>query len=274
MTMRRSFVRVFLITGGLVLSGFRACSPDVQVGDDDVEPSAVGDRCVPSHTPWFHANEVFAETDHAACEDACVVYGLDGDLDNLRSEGCPDGEESCVDDVSPPDGALASDHVARAFCSCRCAESPLDPGAPLCDCPGGMACSEEGWCAPSAALERDLSSGRPCMPEHVPDGGFVPDETYVESDHPECGPGLMCIVSHLDGDPRNLASEGCPSGEETCVDDAEGFGSEAPLTDDDLRRVLCGCRCAPSPLMPDAPLCPCVNGLTCGADGLCVAPGA
>jgi hypothetical protein len=272
MTLRRSLVRVFLITGGLLLSGFRACSPDLPVGDDS-EP-ALGDRCLPSHTPWFHANEVYAETSHATCQDACVVFGLEGDLDNLRSDGCPAGEEGCVDDVSPARTPLATDHAARAFCSCRCAADPLDPGAPLCDCPSGMACSDEGWCASPAALERDLASGTTCMPEHVPPSGFVADETYVETDHPDCGMGLACVVSHLDGDPRNLASEGCPSGDETCVNDAEPLGSEAPLTADDLRRVTCGCRCAPDPLAPDAPLCPCTNGLICSSEGFCAVPGA
>jgi len=48
------------------------------------------------------------------------------------------------------------------------------------------------------------SIGDPCLPEVVPEGGFVSNDTYVETSSTSCQTRI-CLVRGLDGDP----SPGC-----------------------------------------------------------------
>ncbi|MEC7521208.1 MAG: hypothetical protein VYE22_15125 [Myxococcota bacterium] len=53
--------------------------------------------------------------------------------------------------------------------------------------------------------------GDPCVPERVPEGGFDPSETYLETGSVDCETRL-CMVRHFAGDPRRQCDDGsCPS---------------------------------------------------------------
>ncbi|MFZ1864327.1 MAG: hypothetical protein WAU39_08910 [Polyangiales bacterium] len=108
--------------------------------------------------------------------------------------------------------------------------------------------------------------GDPCVPEQVPEGGFLPSETYLETSSVQCAT-RVCLVRELQGgnpggDPNNLQEDDCPQGEATCVSAAEVE-----------RSVYCSCRCA-APAGSDLPTCGCPSGFTCeevletGGDGL------
>lgn len=58
------------------------------------------------------------------------------------------------------------------------------------------------------------SIGDPCLPEAVPEGGFVSNDTYVETSSTSCQT-RTCIVRGLDGDP----SPGCVG--DRCAPEAE-----------------------------------------------------
>jgi len=102
--------------------------------------------------------------------------------------------------------------------------------------------------------------GDPCVPEAVPEGGFLPTETYLETSSVQCATRL-CLVRGLDGDPNNLQPD-CPRGDATCVFEAEVE-----------RTVYCSCRCA-APAESGIPTCGCPGGFVCqevletGGDGL------
>jgi hypothetical protein len=103
--------------------------------------------------------------------------------------------------------------------------------------------------------------GDPCVPEAVPAGGFLPNETYLETSSVQCATRL-CLVRDLDGDPNNLEEDGCPSGPDTCVSANQVEES-----------VYCSCRCA-APAESGLPTCGCPGGFVCqevletGGDGL------
>ena len=92
--------------------------------------------------------------------------------------------------------------------------------------------------------------GDPCVPEAVPEGGFLASETYLETSSVQCAT-RVCLVRGLDGDPNNLQEDECPQGEATCV----------PASDVD-RSVYCSCRCA-APAASGLPTCGCPGGFTC-----------
>jgi len=46
------------------------------------------------------------------------------------------------------------------------------------------------------------SIGDPCLPEAVPEGGFVSNDTYVETSSTSCET-RVCLVRGLDGDPSS-----------------------------------------------------------------------
>ena len=102
--------------------------------------------------------------------------------------------------------------------------------------------------------------GDPCVPERVPEGGFLASETYLETSSVQCVTRL-CLVRELAGDPNNVEPE-CPGGVETCVS-----------PDDVERSVYCSCRCG-APEGSSVPTCGCPGGFTCeeiletGGDGL------
>jgi hypothetical protein len=77
----------------------------------------VGEPCAPEQVPedGFDLRETYVEVGSLQCETrTCLVYGLDGDLDQ------PDAHE-------------------RVYCSCRCAGG--DPSS-QCQCPTGFRCEQ------------------------------------------------------------------------------------------------------------------------------------
>lgn len=102
--------------------------------------------------------------------------------------------------------------------------------------------------------------GDPCIPEQVPEGGFLASETYLETSSVQCAT-RVCIVRGLDGDPNNLEPE-CTGGDATCV---------SPSNVE--RSVYCSCRCD-APEGSGVPTCGCPGGFLCeeiletGGDGI------
>ena len=100
--------------------------------------------------------------------------------------------------------------------------------------------------------------GDPCSPEQVPAGGFLPTETYLETQSVQCASGT-CLVRDISGDTSNLQEDGCPRGEETCITRQE-------LEDN----VYCTARCDG----PSGNTVSCPGGFTCeeiletGGEGL------
>jgi len=105
------------------------------------------------------------------------------------------------------------------------------------------------------------SVGDPCVPEQVPEGGFLSSETYLETSSVQCAT-RVCLVRGLAGDPSNLQEDDCPRGEATCVPASEVEAS-----------VYCSCRCG-APAESNLPTCGCPGGFICqevletGGDGL------
>lgn len=60
--------------------------------------------------------------------------------------------------------------------------------------------------------------GDPCIPEQIPEGGFVDNEAYIEAGSVQCET-RVCMVYQLDGDPRDM--------------DPEAYAD----------KVFCSCRC-------------------------------
>ena len=93
---------------------------------------------------------VYVETSAVQCRTrVCVVFHLEGNPDNLESEGCPLGADStCVTDNVPFETGvrLADDNINRVFCSCRCRAGEGNPNLPLCACGGGYHCADDGYC--------------------------------------------------------------------------------------------------------------------------------
>jgi len=115
------------------------------------------------------------------------------------------------------------------------------------------------WMAGSGCSSSGV--GDPCVPEAVPEGGFLESETYLETSSVQCAT-RVCLVRGLDGDPNNLQEDECPQGEATCVSEM-----------DVERSVYCSCRCA-APAGSGVPTCGCPSGFLCeevletGGDGL------
>ena len=110
----------------------------------------------------------------------------------------------------------------------------------------GVACSES-------------AVGDPCVPEQVPEGGFLSSETYLETSSVQCAT-RVCLVRDLEGDP-NIPCDENPD-EPTCADRSE-------IEDN----VYCSCRCG-APEGSSLPTCGCPGGFVCeeiletGGDGL------
>jgi hypothetical protein len=96
-----------------------------------------------------------------------------------------------------------------------------------------LAAFATGGCATPAV-------GDPCQPEQVPANGFVDSEAYVESSSVQCET-RVCIVYHLDGDPREdcEARGGCQVSGGTCADDVLRCADDVEIA----KRMYCTCRC-------------------------------
>jgi hypothetical protein len=109
--------------------------------------------------------------------------------------------------------------------------------------------------------------GDPCVPEAVPEGGFLASETYLETSSVQCAT-RVCLVRGLDGDPNNLEPE-CPK------DDPDGDPADwTCVSENEVERsVYCSCRCG-APAESGLPTCGCPGGFLCeevletGGDGL------
>ncbi len=92
--------------------------------------------------------------------------------------------------------------------------------------------------------------GDPCTPEQIPEGGFVLNETYLETSSVQCRT-RVCMVRNFKGDPR-LVPPLCEPGTSTeCHTEQE--------VDD---AVYCSCRCR-APAGSDTPTCECPDGFIC-----------
>jgi hypothetical protein len=89
--------------------------------------------------------------------------------------------------------------------------------------------------------------GDPCLPEQVPDNGFDDSEAYVESSSVQCET-RVCLVDHLEGDPRK-----------ECADRPDAVRCAQPDEVED--RVYCSCRCDSDDT--GFAECECPSGFTC-----------
>ena len=96
--------------------------------------------------------------------------------------------------------------------------------------------------------------GDPCVPEAVPEGGFLASETYLETSSVQCAT-RVCLVRELMGDPSNLQPE-CPT--------VHRRGSPRPASPPARwsDTTYCSCRCD-APAESGLPTCACPGGFTC-----------
>ncbi len=83
------------------------------------------------------------------------------------------------------------------------------------------------WCVVLAVMVVGCTGdpvGDPCTPDEVPQGGFDPSESYVETSSSGCVT-RVCVVHGLEGDPSAECTSGC-------------------ATEQDIEaHVYCSCRC-------------------------------
>ncbi|MEM9193224.1 MAG: hypothetical protein AAGF12_28880 [Myxococcota bacterium] len=92
--------------------------------------------------------------------------------------------------------------------------------------------------------------GDPCDPEQIPQGGFNPSESYLETSSVQCRT-RVCMVYELAGIPQRTNEECNPATELNCAGVAETE-----------QRVYCTCRCD-APSTSTATLCDCPDGFSC-----------
>lgn len=113
--------------------------------------------------------------------------------------------------------------------------------------------------------------GAPCLPEQIPESGFDSKEAYVETSSVQCET-RVCIVYHLEGDPRStcVASAppaGCKMGDPGCAPEKICATDEQTTS-----KVYCTCRCDSG--KTGFAECECPAGFSCqqvleqGADGV------
>ncbi len=95
--------------------------------------------------------------------------------------------------------------------------------------------------------------GDPCIPESIPEGGFVGSEAYLETSSVQCRT-RVCMVYRLDGVP--FGAPGCETAEQVTMNDMC-----APIPDSG-DRVYCTCRCD-APPESTATLCECPEEFLC-----------
>jgi hypothetical protein len=102
--------------------------------------------------------------------------------------------------------------------------------------------------------------GDPCLPEQVPDNGFVDSESYVESGSVQCET-RVCLVYELGGDPR----QGCvPKGDPLCAPTSSQTCEpvvRCPAQQEIDEHVYCTCRCDADGTGIDT--CECPTGYRC-----------
>lgn len=171
-------------------------------------------------------------------DEACQRYLANGNVDH--SLFCHDDTKSCV-------LGCESDEDCPEHWHC-------DDTAETENAAGGAMCSPGVCSAGPGSASADVV-GDPCLTYVVPEAGFDDSVAYVEGNQADCGGGV-CLVYHLDGDPR-----------EDCLERAGCVGSNCPegalrcaAADEVEERVYCTCRC-------DAPEgfaeCECPEGFAC-----------
>ncbi|MGF1469691.1 MAG: hypothetical protein ACFCGT_26505 [Sandaracinaceae bacterium] len=93
--------------------------------------------------------------------------------------------------------------------------------------------------------------GDPCLPEAIPEGGFDPNESQLETSSVQCRT-RTCLVFQLEGDPEEICDPANPVPD--CVAQAQVDA-----------RVFCSCRCSGAGDL-NAPLCNCPNDFVCVED--------
>jgi hypothetical protein len=121
--------------------------------------------------------------------------------------------------------------------------------------------------AASAACS-DSAVGDPCIPEKVPDGGFLAKEIYLETNSLQCAT-RVCLVDGLDGDPKNVEEDGCPLDPDPLGDVPSTCVAQSEIDES----VYCSVRCDAPEDAGGAPTQSCPSGFTCqlilesGAEG-------
>jgi hypothetical protein len=116
------------------------------------------------------------------------------------------------------------------------------------------------WSLPFAALFmvacQSSGVGDPCTPEQIPEGGFRPGESYLETSSVQCRT-RVCMVQDFEGDPSKVFY-GPGDSRNTCEVDEEGCNYAAEVEDS----VFCTCRCG-APAGSNTPTCECPSGFEC-----------
>jgi len=101
------------------------------------------------------------------------------------------------------------------------------------------------WAALAAGC-KTAAVGDPCLPEQVPEDGFEDSEAYVESSSVQCET-RVCLVYHLDGDPREdcprRQASACVPSEQNNQCDGQPKAPKCATPDEVERLVYCTCRC-------------------------------
>lgn len=90
--------------------------------------------------------------------------------------------------------------------------------------------------------------GDSCTPDLVPVGGFLANETFLETGSVQCET-RVCLVRELGRDPNDICGQ--PDATQDCV-----------TANEVAERVYCSCRCS----VPEGslvPICPCPSGFKC-----------
>ncbi len=106
-----------------------------------------------------------------------------------------------------------------------------------------MACSSSGV-------------GDPCTPEQIPEGGFKPGESYLETSSVQCRT-RVCMVRDFEGDPTRVFY-GAGDSRNTCTPDEDDCNTAADVE----QAVFCTCRCD-APAGSNTPTCACPSGFEC-----------
>ena len=110
--------------------------------------------------------------------------------------------------------------------------------------------------------------GEPCIPEAIPEGGFVADENFLETSSVGCRT-RVCLVYALTGDPRYVTS--LNDDVRTCPDSGQPPGASerdplCPTAEDVENKVFCTERCETNEECPGGFICRLI--LDIGGEGI------
>lgn len=105
--------------------------------------------------------------------------------------------------------------------------------------------------------------GDPCVPEIIPSGGFLPNETYVEVNSVQCRTRACVVHGFRGGDPTNTVESGA------CQKDDPDSNEYCFSLEEVEEAIYCSCRCSASG-DSSAPTCVCPDGFQCQDEVLTV----